>query len=310
MPQLLAAVDPAREIVATILELVPAAHWSFARFHGDGDCDRERWLSSSRDVADFDMLGRQFALEREFGKGPHIGATRGSIWPYTSGLTLLFADSRAEFGILTLLRTPDLGPFAASEVRTLAFALEAATESFSTQRLFETRAAFDTASEPGIARESVLYILDRDLTIVLARGADDPRAQLHDRLPRLLEEAVRGLTTHWSDDIGTHTSGTAQPVPFLRLRTQALRGSAGTFIGVTIERTTPPDSLTHAADFFGISPREVQVLALLLCGAHLNDVASRLFITSSTVQDHIKSLLHKTATHNRSEMIATVLRAR
>jgi DNA-binding CsgD family transcriptional regulator len=51
----------------------------------------------------------------------------------------------------------------------------------------------------------------------------------------------------------------------------------------------------------------VQVLALLLDGNHLDQIATQLSITSSTVQDHINSMLDKTGSRNRSELIARVL---
>src|SRR5450631_3519417 len=84
-------------------------------------------------------------------------------------------------------------------------------------------------------------------------------------------------------------------------------GPAGLFTGVRIDRCQPPNSLTGAAAQFHISPREVQVLALLLDGNHLDQIAQQLYITSSTVQDYIKSMLDKTRSHNRSELIARVL---
>jgi DNA-binding CsgD family transcriptional regulator len=49
------------------------------------------------------------------------------------------------------------------------------------------------------------------------------------------------------------------------------------------------------------------VLALLLDGNHLDQIAKQLHITPSTVQDHIKSMLDKTESRNRSELIARVL---
>jgi DNA-binding CsgD family transcriptional regulator len=48
-------------------------------------------------------------------------------------------------------------------------------------------------------------------------------------------------------------------------------------------------------------------LALLLDGCHMDQVSERLNITSSTVQDHIKSMLDKTESRNRSELIGRVL---
>jgi DNA-binding CsgD family transcriptional regulator len=76
---------------------------------------------------------------------------------------------------------------------------------------------------------------------------------------------------------------------------------------VRIERYHENNSLTLMAARFHISPREIQVLALLLDGNRLDQIAKRLYITSSTVQDHIKSMLDKTESRNRSELIARVL---
>ena len=84
-------------------------------------------------------------------------------------------------------------------------------------------------------------------------------------------------------------------------------GPQGFFIGVVIQLFKQPHSLTAAAAQFAMSPREAQVLALLLDGAQIPEVGERLSIAPSTVQDHIKSLLHKTSSTNRSQMIAKVL---
>ena len=120
-----------------------------------------------------------------------------------------------------------------------------------------------------------------------------------------MEKTVRELTAAWSS--GEQQSAVARPVPFLVVRTQPMSGPAGLFIGVHIDRFPQPNSLTGAASKFHISPREVQVLALLLDGNNLDEIAEHLYITSSTVQDHIKSMLDKTESGNRSELIARVL---
>lgn len=316
--------DPARTIIATILRIVPVSHWSFARFKGVGDADQ--LLSSTGDRTDFSRLKRQFIAQRRQTAGPSINPTSGMLAPYESGLTLLFADARADFGILTLLRSAELGSFSSSEIRMLAFALDAASERFSALRLREsldeTVAGFHIEGFPSAPAvedyddNSELYILDRDLQIVLA-FSDGPerqvalttlQARLDKRLPLILEEAVRELTSSWTDDVATRRRGVAQPVPFLVVRTQPLSGPTGLFIGVSFERFSTRDPLAPAFDHFRISPREIQVLALLLDGARINDVGRRLHIAPTTVQDHIKSLLRKTDTRNRSEMIAKVLR--
>ena len=314
--------DPARAIISTILNLVPASHWSFARFKADGG----EFLSDAGNDDELRSAKEELTLQSErTTAGPRIGASLGPLGLYSSGLTLLFADSRARFGILTLLRTEELGPFTPAEIRTLTFALDAASDRFSELRLMETQDEglsafrFEHAASENTATETsddvAQYILNRDLEIVLAWTSENERrvavtplqARVHDRLPLILEETVRALTTAWTEEETTQKPGTARPVPFLVVHTRPMAGPAGLFIGVSLERSKPMHSLTSAAARFRISPREVQVLALLLDGAHLDEVAERLHIASSTVQDHIKSLLEKTETKNRSEMIAKIL---
>jgi DNA-binding CsgD family transcriptional regulator len=210
-----------------------------------------------------------------------------------------------------------MGPFRSSEIAMLTFALDAVSERFSGLRLQplprpDSRShPTGTASEPS---DGAFYVLDSDLQIVLAWNAEDRRrialtglhTRISERLPVVLEETVRALTLGWSSD-SVNEPGIGRPVPFLVVRTQPMTGPAGLFIGVRIDRFQEPNSLTGAAVRFHISPREVQVLALLLDGNHLDRIAKQLNITSSTVQDHIKSMLDKTASGNRSELIARVL---
>ncbi len=320
-----AETDPARSIIITILELVPASHWTFTRFKRSGE--EEQHVSAPGNAEAFRGAEAELAFEGQRSKGgPGIGATAGPLGRYSSGLTLVFADSSAKFGILTLLRSEDLGPFTSSEIRTLTFALDAASDRFSELRLMEAEdesltefrleqsAAADSVRE-AVSDDVAQYILNDDLEIVLAWTSENERrvsitplhAHLQSRLPLVLEDAVRALTAAWTKDTVTRQPGIARPVPFLVLRTRPMGGPTGLFIGVSVERFKPEHSLTGAAARFRISPREVQVLALLLDGTQLDGIAERLHIASSTVQDHIKSLLAKTATENRSEMIAKIL---
>jgi DNA-binding CsgD family transcriptional regulator len=157
------------------------------------------------------------------------------------------------------------------------------------------------------AAYQAFYVLDRDMRVVLAWNANAPAIpQPVERLPPALEACVRDLTAGWAPE-GSNTPGIARPVPSLVLRTHPLLGPAGLFVGVRLDRYRPPNSLTGLAARYRITPREVEVLALLLDGLHLVQVGERLYITSSTVQDHIKSMLDKTASRNRSELIARML---
>jgi DNA-binding CsgD family transcriptional regulator len=311
--------DPAYSTVTAILRVVPASRWAFARVAPDGDMIH--LLASEGNEADLSDLRNEFKRQRLQAKtGPRIAAALGPLDDFESGITLLFADARATFGILTLLRTAELGPFTSSEVSMLTFALSAASDQLSALRLqppesVATEIALDGDRPTPAVPDAAFYVLDRDLEIVLAWNSEDQRrialtglrTRIADRLPAVLEDTVRHLTAAWGIEPATQGAGSARPVPFLVVRTQPMSGPTGLFIGVRIDRFRPTNSLTGAASRFHISPRELQVLALLLDGAQLDEIGQRLHITSSTVQDHIRSMVEKTESRNRTELVARVL---
>ena len=310
--------DPAFPIISTILDIVPASQWTFAHVGPNGDLALA--LGSHAKGQRLLQLTEEFHRQRKKAPtGSRIAATLGSIGDFASGIALLFADARATFGILRLLRTAEMGPFTSSELGMLTFALDTASDRFSALRLQPLPKAGTTsrahpAGFPSEQSDGAFYVLDSDFNIVLAWNAEDQRriavmgiqTRIAERLPSVLEEAVRALTAGWSSD-SVNQPGISRPVPFLVVRTQPMSGPVGLLIGVRIDRFQEPNSLTGAAIRFHISPREVQVLALLLDGNHLDQIAEHLHITSSTVQDHIKSMLDKTESSNRSELIARVL---
>ncbi len=308
----LAEDDPARDLIAEILSVVRVSHWSFARFKKHGPSDQ---LISSEDadnrLEEFEQLREELLLQRErTTTGPRLAATLGTFQePYVSGITLVFADMRREFGVLSLLRTEDLGSFTSVEIQALALALDSSTDRLSGLTIADD-AVPDTAFD-----QPVMHVLDRDLNVVLTWDAQEGRnaattairARLAQRLPTIIEQAVRDLIVAWTSDPTTQRMGVAHPVPFLTVRTQPLSGPTGLFVGVLLERPPGGEVFNKAAHAYNLSPRELETLALLLPGATLSEVADEMHITSSTVQDHIKSMLDKTGSRNRLELIAKIL---
>jgi DNA-binding CsgD family transcriptional regulator len=303
-----------------ILRVVPASRWAFARLMGDGEL--AGLLLDSQRSGELSQLKSEFERQRVKARtGARIAATLGPLGDFESGITLLFADARASFGILTLLRTAELGPFTSSEISVLALCLDATSERLSALRLNPTDAGgyalsdADGRADDSEATGESFYVLDKDLQIVLAWSSEDQRrvaltglrTRLADRLPAVLEETVGSLVAGWRSDSASQEPGIAHPVPFLVVRTRPMLGPAGLFIGVRIDRFQPRHSLSGPAARFHISPRELQVLALLLDGAKLEEIGQKLHITASTIQDHIKSMVDKTGSRNRTELIARVL---
>jgi DNA-binding CsgD family transcriptional regulator len=310
--------DPAFAIAAEILGVVPTSAWAFARIEHH---DVLTALSGSRVDADMrSVLESEYRRQREAAAvGSRIAAKPGAFPGSTAGVCLIFADERTDYRVMMLLRDGTLPPFSSIELSILTFSLAAGTDRLAALHLQPA------VEEPGSVprslvvsppspHEEAFYILDHDLEVVLAWSAErqrllnSPNAPelLTERLPAVLKQSVRELTAAWSTS-AVKEPGIARPVSFLVVRTQPLSGRGGNFVGVRVDRFRPPNSLTGAAARFHISPREVQVLALLLDGDHLDQIAHRLHITSSTVQDHIRSMLEKTESRNRSELIARIL---
>lgn len=267
-------------------------------------------------------LKSEHSRQREQAKtGSRIAATLGALGDYASGLTLIFADGKASFGILTLLRTREMGPFTSSEIAMLGLALESGSERLSLLRLHAGVAArsaadlHDDRPSTDDVRDGESYVLDQDLQIVMTWTSQHERravltglrTRLAERLPAVLEDTVRALIAGWRNDPVTHLPGVARPVPFLVVHTEPVSGPTGLFIGVRIDRFQSPNSLAGPAARFLITPRELEVLVLMLEGAAIKDIGKALSITTSTVHGHIASMVEKTKSRNRTELIARVL---
>ena len=163
-----------------------------------------------------------------------------------------------------------------------------------------------------------LYIVDDDLQVVLSSQSvnanllnqqlDAPRrGNLH--LPAAIEATVRRI-------LAADTAGEAKPGPSIALvnatlivRVARLRGVAGEHIAIFVERFKARDALRGAREKFGFSPRELDVVDQLVQGKSTAEIAEKLVIAETTVQDHVKHIARKSNARNRAEIVARVLGA-
>lgn len=81
----------------------------------------------------------------------------------------------------------------------------------------------------------------------------------------------------------------------------------GADIAVSIENASPTERLDLFWRSAGLTPREAELLDLLAGGADTRTVASRMFLSEHTVQDHLKAIFAKTGTSSRRDLLARVL---
>ncbi len=81
----------------------------------------------------------------------------------------------------------------------------------------------------------------------------------------------------------------------------------GRDIAITIEETSPTERADLFASAFGFSARERELLSHLMTGTDTRQIAGLMFLSEHTVQDHLKSIFAKTATHNRPTLLSRAL---
>jgi DNA-binding NarL/FixJ family response regulator len=60
----------------------------------------------------------------------------------------------------------------------------------------------------------------------------------------------------------------------------------------------------HPLTKLGVTPRELEILALVAQGLTNRDIATRLTLSPRTVEKHVESLLRKTSSTSRTQLVA------
>ena len=174
-------------------------------------------------------------------------------------------------------------------------------------------------------------------SLELSAAADAPGLVLvaSDGSVSATNEAAGG----WLEELGGTASGSGGPLPIevyavaaklraldrsqpslprLRVRTRAGRFAlvhaswlsqqdAGT-IAVIIEEAHPLEIAPVIMAAYGLTPRERTLTGLVCQGLSTAEIASRLHLSTHTVQDHLKSIFDKTGVRSRRELVVTVLK--
>ncbi|HEY8313454.1 MAG TPA: LuxR C-terminal-related transcriptional regulator [Candidatus Baltobacteraceae bacterium] len=158
-----------------------------------------------------------------------------------------------------------------------------------------------------------MFVVDEDLNVLFYR--EDPRERRVDyrvdprelRLPAFIEQTVRELIQRKIEDRVDGSVMSVAPNGSIVVRAIWLCGPSASSIAVLVERLQTRDHINSLAKFYSLSGREREVLALVVRGARNNEIAEKLFIAHSTAIFHVKRLLEKTNSRNRTELVAKVI---
>lgn len=146
------------------------------------------------------------------------------------------------------------------------------------------------------------FVVDDDLRVVF-HSASHP--ETNGALPAAVIRAARQLMHELAgsnDPSAVSIVSASEIVRVLRLEAE---DGANRF-AVLIERFAARSSVIQAAKQFALSARETEVLDALMRGESTNEMARRLGIAATTVQEHIRKIGHKTNVTKRSAIVATV----
>ncbi len=138
-------------------------------------------------------------------------------------------------------------------------------------------------------------------------GVDSHPPSVRTRVAGQAWVTLRASRLHADDELDS-----VAPVAILRsphsgpVQAGATESGAG-LIAVSIEETTAGPRLDLFAKSHGLSDREQQVLELLSRAAETRDIAIQMAITEYTVQDHLKSIFHKTGLSSRNALLLTAI---
>jgi DNA-binding CsgD family transcriptional regulator len=91
---------------------------------------------------------------------------------------------------------------------------------------------------------------------------------------------------------------------WLLVRGSMLGDGADARTAVLLEAAQAPELAPLIADGYGLTQRERTVTQLVAQGASTDEIASRLYLSPYTVQDHLKAVFDKVGVSTRGELVA------
>jgi DNA-binding CsgD family transcriptional regulator len=226
--------------------------------------------------------------------------------------SLVFRDVHGCWGFLDLWRLATDAPFSDHDIDVLGEDVATITDAL---RRCQARAFDDRVPTPGQAGPAVLF-----LSVELAVQGQTPetdgylRALLPtdaDRQPipagaYNVAAALIGVGAGSFDHqpVARVRPATGTWLTFRAARIDADQPIVERDIAVTISASSPAERRSLYVRAHGLTPRETEIVDLLAEGADTRRIAGSLYLSEHTIQDHLKSIFHKTGARNRRTLLA------
>jgi DNA-binding CsgD family transcriptional regulator len=300
----------AMRIVGELLtRLADGENWEFGAFGRDEETIVTG--ASSQNAPDIATLRAEVRLQRFGGVGlPHV--SRAPATEQRRSLFAIFGEFGDRIAIYRIMRGPEDKPFVARD--------GAGIERFLRQHVAAiVDSIFDIDGESGArlaARRAapIAFTIDTQGSVTSTIDEDDGdatslRTHLLPRngeLPSILRPVVGELLERYNSGAPLNELVSILPFALVRLAPMRSRVLPAALL-VTIEWLRSRVSLEVTAAQYSISKRELQVLSAMLRGAAVAEIAAELSISESTVVFHLKRMLKKTLSKNRTELAARML---
>lgn len=238
----------------------------------------------------------------------------------TDVLSVVFADRWGFWGWLDLWREQASGNFTQVEAQRLSALAPVITLGLRhcAARQFTLNGTTDGMSGT-LHHEQAVLILDGTLSVISQTASTDPWLDLlqpgpppYGGIPAEVLNVAAQLLAH-EGGIDSHPAHSLVHVGagvWARLSANGMHvpaGSAAASIAVTIQDALPSERLEVFKRCFALTPSESLLLELLSTGLDTAALASRLAISTYTVQDKFKSLFAKCGVQSRAMLLALAI---
>jgi DNA-binding CsgD family transcriptional regulator len=257
----------------------------------------DRWIDhcSELDKADLDEFRRLAASGRR--------AARTGRHGLGDELRAVYAGDSGMWGAIVMRREPGAPDFTSRDVDLLASLTRGCPEA---QR---ARLELDLTADTG-DRDRGLLLLDEEDGIEMA---DAVAAAWLDELrddgqrPPLVVTAVadraRAIASGQSDVAAT-ARVPARSGRWIVVRGSVLGNGAHARTAVTLEPARAPELAELIAEAYGLTVRERRITELVAQGRRTAAIAAQLYLSTYTVQDHLKAIFEKLDVSSRGELVA------